>query len=214
MVLLGGAHVVRAEVLDNFNSYVSGSYIQAQNAAWSRFGAATTDGIYSIAGGAEGRGASYSVGWAAGNQGFVRYAFGAAQSFTEGASLSVDLSVSAALPDTTVVAQVTGGSGTTWAMTAAVSLTNTGYVTYNFILEGAGMTRIEGSDSLSVVMANLQSVTLQFRNVSGVGSQAIQFDNLVLSPASSIPEPSSVALALAGVAGAAAFLTRRRRGVC
>ena len=195
----------QAVLIDDFNSYVSGSYIQTQNPNWSRFGAATTDGIYSIAGGVNGtRGASYSVNFANNAVGSVRYTFATAQDFTATPTVSLDLSIPLSLVGTQVQAVLY--SGTTVYQTTALSFTNASYQTYTFDLIQSNVTRTEGTASLADSLANVTGIALRFSNTNGTGTASINFDNL-----SVVPEPSTTtALALAA-AGFGLYAFRGRR---
>ncbi|AHF94722.1 hypothetical protein OPIT5_23965 [Opitutaceae bacterium TAV5] len=206
----GRAQVV---VIDNFDEYNNATYIQAQNTAWSRSGAATADGIYSIAGGQTGRGASYSANWGGGNLGRVRYTFASAQSYESGTVFTVDLAVTvssggtAPAADTLVSAQIANGdpndAATSIWVTAGQALTSGSYTTFSFLFDGATTSSVQGTASLADVLSSVTSITLQFANNSGAGRQTITFDNLAVTPGSgpTIPEASTTALLLAGIAG-------------
>jgi hypothetical protein len=188
----------RAQLIDNFNEYTSGSYIQVQSnpggssglaGTWSRLGTATSDGIYSIAGGEEGRGATYDTNYSGGSTGFVKFTFAAAQNFTATPELQSYLDVGTSLSGTTVNAQITDGN-TTFALTTPLALTNTTYQQFSFDFTSTDTTLSSGSESLSTVLSNTTAVLLQFKNTSGSGSQAINFDDVQMVT-DGAPEPSA-----------------------
>lgn len=189
-------------VIDNFDQYASGTYLQnLPNARWSRFGNATADGIYSIAGGVGGtRGASYLVNFSPSSavNGSVRHTFSTSQSFTQPIIFSLDLAVSVIRPGTTVFAQISSSAGTPTIFETLVgqSLTNTGFQTFTFSFDPESVRHIQGGQSLEAVLADLKSVTFRFNNTVDSGSQSILFDNLTV--VASIPEPSLAWFALLG----------------
>lgn len=200
----------QAILIDDFNNYVNSSYIQTQNPAWSRFGAGTTDGISSIAGGVGGtRGAAYSANFANGF-GSVKYTFSSLQNYTSTFVLTLDLAIPLSLAGTQVQAVIYDGnlSDQTIYQTTAQSLTNATYITYTFEFTPATVTRTQGAASLADVLANVGAIGFRFSNTNGTGSATINFDNLNV-----VPEPSTVAtLGLAGVIVGLYRLRCRQRG--
>lgn len=197
-------------VVDDFNSYNSSSYIQVQNPLWSRFGAATSDGITSITAGVGGtRGASYSTAWTAGNTGDVRYTFSATQNLSTMTDVTLDLNVATLVAGTTVSLQLRSGA-TFFQSTTPLSLTNTTYSTFDFSTLSASLTRVAGTGSYASTMSAIDSIVFVFTNTGGTGSQAIRFDNFDL--VTSVPEPGSIALmGLAGAMFTGYYVRRRRR---
>lgn len=200
----------QAVLIDDFNNYVNTSYIQpGQNPAWSRFGAGTTDGISSIAGGVDGtRGAAYSVNFGLGT-GSVKYTFSTLQNFTSTTVLTLDLEIPLSLTGTQVQAVIyDGGSSQTIYQTTVQSLTNATYITYTFDFTAANVSRAQGSASLADVLANVSAIGFRFSNTNGAGSATINFDNLNV-----VPEPTTTAaLGLAGVIVGLYRLRCRQRG--
>jgi hypothetical protein len=153
---------------------------------WRRFGTATTDGIYSIAGGASGRGASYGVNWAQGEAGYVRYTFASPKSFGPGTVVAIDLSVTVALPGTQVFLLLSNGESSSAATTTYRSrmgelVTGTSYRTFSFSVTDDSVRRVAGTAPLSEVLKSLSSVTIMFTNTDGEGAQSIHFDNFTIS---------------------------------
>lgn len=179
----------RAEVvvIDDFDQYANTSYVQEQKwSLWRRFGAATTDGIYSIAGGASGRGANYGVSWAQGNAGYVRYTFPSPKGFEVGTVFAMDISVTVSLPGTQVFLLVSNGdsaaaSTTTYRTRIGELVNHTDYRTFSFSITEDTVRRVSGTASLPDVLKSLSSVTLMFTNADGSGAQSIQFDNFTVS---------------------------------
>lgn len=208
-LLLAGAlsNAAAAPILiDDFESYAAGTYIQAQGGLnWSRFGNATSDGIYSIANGSGGgRAASYQVNFnpGAGNvNGSVRYTFATAQDYSGVYSFSLDIAVDTVLPGTSVFAQIAGDGSTPTIIETLVgqAVTSSNYVTYVFQFTPDNLRVIQGTESVDDVLAHLKSITFRFNNTTG-GKQTLMFDQLQANP-QPIPEASSVVLL--GIAGGA-----------
>lgn len=205
---------------DNFNEYNNlslignASPIQSNPGGasgiagnWTRFGAATTGGIDSIAGGVGGtRGASYSAGWASGTAGFTRYTFASIQDLSLMEEVTLDLNVSTSLAGTTVAVQIRSGS-TYYQSTTPLALTNTSFSTFTFDTTSAALTRVAGTGSYADTMASVDAIVFVFSNPGGTGSQAIRFDNFNLL---TVPEPTAAAgLGLAGLILAGSRWTRR-----
>jgi len=218
-VLLGvSAHISPAAVVlaDNFNEYTNATLIGNASpiqsnpggefgiaGSWTRFGAATTGGIDSIAGGVGGtRGASYSAGWASGTTGFTRYTFTSVQDLSLLEEITLDLNVNTALAGTTVAVQIRSGA-TYFQSITPLALTNTAFSTFAFDTTSAALSRVAGTGTYADTLAAVDAVVFIFSNAGGSGSQAIRFDNFNLV---TVPEPSAaVALGLAGM-----LLMRRR----
>ena len=209
---------------DNFNEYTNASYIGTQTPVqtnpggafgiagnWTRFGGATTDGIYSIAGGAEGRGASYSVAWTpTAVAGYTMYTFSAVQNLSLLSAITLDINVGTVVAGTTVSVQLRSGA-TTFQSVTPLALTNTTFSTFTFDSTSSGLSRIEGSGTYASTLAAVNSIVFVFSNAGGTGSQSIRFDNFNLA---TVPEPSTVvAMGIAGmVLVGGRFLRRRRQG--
>ncbi len=199
----------QAVLIDDFNNYLNTTYIQAQNSAWSRFGAATTDGISSIAGGADGtRGAAYSVNFTGNVTGSVKYTFATPQNFTTTYTVTLDMDVPLSLSGTLVQAVLYDAADSqSIFQTTAQSLTNASYLTYTFDFTTANTTRTQGTATLAEALTNVSAIGLRFSNSNGTGSASINFDNL-----SVVPEPTTTAtLALAGVGFGFYALRNRQR---
>lgn len=186
----GVAALLQAEpvVIDDFNQYSASGYVQTQMwSLWRRFGEATTDGIYSIAKGAEGRGAHYAVNWQVGKAGFLRYSFPSAKSFPVGTIFSMDMSVTTSLPGTRVFLLLADGdpnspSTTTYRTQEGQSLVAMDYETFGFEVTEASVRRMSGRATLKDVLGALASVTFIFTNNADLESQGIHFDNLGFTP--------------------------------
>lgn len=179
-----------ATVIDDFDGYSQASYVQDQMwSLWRRFGSATTDGIYSIADGAEGRGASYGVNWALGNAGYVRHTFAAPKSFVRGTRFSIDLAVTESLPATQVCLLISDGdparsTTTTYRTPPGIFITEKNYRTHAFELTEDQLRRVTGTASVREVLGRVANVTLMFSNPTGEGAQNIHFDNFLVMAAS------------------------------
>ncbi len=176
-------------VIDDFENYTSAEYVQNQDgASWRRFGVATVDGLYSVANPSGGRAVSYAVNWASGNAGYIRYTFPSAGHYAAGTTFSVDLAVTKPLSGTNVFLLLADGEtsvATTTAYRTRVGreLPDTGFQTYEFIVNERSVRRISGGASLQAVLDKLASVTLIFSNADGTGSQSILLDNFkVIAP--------------------------------
>lgn len=204
-------------LIDDFNAYTNASYIQVQNPAWSRFGNATSDGIYSIAGGVDGtRGASYIVNWGAGSNGYVRYTFATAQDFSLMNAFTLDLSTNSVVAGTLAYLQInytqTIGETTivnTYETTMGLSLASTQYENFVFNFTPDSVTRREGMADFATVMANVTSFTFRYNNSTGAGNQQIRFDNFY-----AVPEPRALGLLFAASVLILSHGLRRRTGVC
>lgn len=184
-------------VIDDFDSYSGESYIQHQNPRWLRFGVATTDGLYSIANGASGRAAEYAVDWAAGKTGYIRHNFENYLPFfltrysgsdRGGIEIALDIAAAPVNPATRVYLVLSDGdpekAGTTLYRTkAGRELAYEGFATMVFVIDAESVVRLEGTASLGEVLPNLSSLTFQFVNESGVGSQVIRVDNFAIGAA-------------------------------
>lgn len=174
-------------VVDDFNQYSDASYVQTQMwSLWRRFGEATTDGIYSIAGGAEGRGGRYAVSWTLGKAGYLRYTFPAVKSFPVGTTFAMDMAVTAPLPNTQVFLLVADGdptlpTTTTYRTQEGQPLTDLDYRTHGFELTEMSVRRMSGRASLREVLGRLASVTFIFSNATDAGTQGILIDNFQVS---------------------------------
>lgn len=192
-------------VIDDFNSYTSGSMIQAQNPAWFRFGVAFSDGIYSIAGGVNGtRGASVILQFnqsQGNNNASMRYIYSTPVSFEQGVTFAFDLAVNTLSPSTTVTLQLsTENNATIYEFIPAKQILSTSYENYSFTIDSTTMARMGGSGTLDSVLENLKNITIRFVNNGEDVKQNFSIDNLTVTPAV-IPEPS-VALLLPVVGGA------------
>lgn len=192
---LSSSAIAAPLVIDDFNSYVSGSYIQNQpDMNWSRFGTATSDGIYSVADGVDGtRAGRYQVSYnaAANVNGSVRYTFTEHQDFTLYPVFTLDIAVNQILPSTQVFAQIADGDGaerTVLETLTPLPIDSLGFKTYEFIFSADTVRRVEGSASFSDVLGNLKSVTFRFWNPDDIGNQSLTIDNLTAVQA--IPEPA------------------------
>lgn len=192
---LAWAAPVESLVIDDFDSYTSDSYVQDQMwSLWRRFGVATTDGIYSIDAGAQGRGASYGVNWSQGKAGYVRHTFASPKSFSPGVRVTLDLAVSESLAGTQVCLIIADGdpaqpTTTSYRTPPGVFVTGTGYRTYVFDLKEAELRKASGTASVRSVLSRSANFTFMFTNSTGEGAQTILFDNLVVHP----PEGGSIA---------------------
>ncbi len=215
---------LRAEVLlvDDFNAYnnvtLIGNNLPIQSnpggasgiaGSWTRFGNATADGIYSIAGGIGGtRGASYSTDWSKGANGYIHYTFASTHDFSLLDEISLNLYVGTVVAGTTVSVQIRSGS--TYYQTAApLSLVNTAYSTFSFDASATGLTRVAGTASYEDVVGAVSSIVFVFSNSGGSGTQAIRFDQFEIT---TIPEPGTFGIFAMGGASLVGlrFLRRRR----
>lgn len=202
-----------AVILDDFNQYTggAGNTIQKQNPAWRTIGNAA-DGIYSVPKGNNGTpGASVVMNFtSANNNGSFRYTFATPQVLTKEVTFTLDIAVSAILPNTTLVAQISDSSNTTiYQLSTPVTFTSEGFQTYTFTLNASTMTRVDGKLSFDDVLKDLTNLTFRFVNATDAGRQEIFFDNLTMI--TTIPEPSVAAIGLAGGVGALALSRWRRR---
>jgi len=201
-------------IVDNFNSYSNSTLLQNMPGTnWSRFGNATADGIYSIAGGVGGtRGASYLVSYNATTavNGSVRYTYATPQSFEGPITFSLDIAVNTVRPGTQVFAQIASSDATPTIFETLVgqSITNTTYQTFTFSFSPENIKSLQGSKTLDQVIHDLKSITFRFNNTTDIGSQSINFDNLTVT---SIPEPSIAWLSLLGGGLAIGAMLRKRR---
>ncbi len=171
----------RATTIDDFDGYQSGTYIQAQNKSWSRYGNATSDGIDSIAEGFHQRGASYVANWTTATPtGSVRYTFASSQKLTATPVLSVELAVlPSPVTGTEVTASISNGT-TSYRIAQAQPLANLSYSLYSFDFTQT-TTCEKGTDSLQTVLENATSVTITFTNANSPGAQTIHFDNVSMT---------------------------------
>ncbi len=205
-------------VIDDFNNYSNSTLLQnLPGTNWSRFGNATADGIYSIAGGVGGtRGANYLVNYntTTAVNGSVRYTYATPQSFEGNITFSLDIAVNTVRPGTKVFAQIASSDATPTIFETLVgqSLSSTSYQTFTFSFSAENIKSIQGSKTLDQVVADLKSITFRFNNTLDTGSQTISFDNLIVTTA--IPEPSLAWLSLIGGGLAiGASIRKRRTGV-
>jgi len=217
---LGIATATQAAVVlvDNFNEYSGGGSVINTTAvstsalqtnpggasgiagAWSRFGVATADGLYSINSPAvSGLAAQYALNWGGGNNGTIRYTFNSAQDLSLLSAVSIDLSLNSSLANTLVTVQLSNGA-TTWQLTTPISFTNTSFTTFTFdVASAANMTRTGGSQSYATTLSGVTTVAFRFTNtVQTTGSQQVYFDNVSLT---TVPEPSTATAAVLGLAG-------------
>ncbi len=209
-------------LVDNFNEYTNASYIGTNATVqfnpggasgiaggWVRYGNATLDGIYSIAGGASGRGGSYSAGWSpTATTGSIQYNFSSVQNLSNLDDITLDINVNSVVLGTTVALQIRSGS-TYFQTTTPLSLVNTAYNTFTFDAASSALTRVAGAASYESVLGSVDALVFVFANTGGTGTQSIRFDNLNLVTAA-VPEPSTVAaLGLAGLLLGGRLLRRR-----
>ncbi len=199
-------------LIDDFESYSSGSYIQTQgDKLWSRFGTAIADGIYSVADGSDdGRAArvmaNYNPGGTVVNA-YTRYTFATAVDYSDYSGFSLEIKVNTPLQGTQIYAQISsdGGTPTVFETLTPIEFIGTDYATYTFTFTDETVRTIQGSLTVAEVMADLKSVVFRFHNGTTTGSQAFTFDGFA-----AIPEPGTVALLAFSGAGAAFFMIRRR----
>lgn len=210
-------------LVDNFNEYTNATYIGTNTTSqfnpggasgiaggWVRYGNATLDGIYSIAGGVTGRGASYSAGWSpTATSGSVQYNFTSVQDLSSLDDITLDINVNSVVVGTTVALQIRSGS-TYFQTTTPLSLVNTSYSTFTFDAASSALTRVAGAASYESVLGSVDALVFVFANTGGTGTQSIRFDNLNLVTAA-VPEPSTVAaLSLVGILVGGRLMFRRR----
>ncbi len=168
-------------MVDDFDKYASGSYIQEQNPAWSRYGKATVDGIDSIEAGSKNRGASYVATWTPENTvGAVKYTFPAPQDMTKTPVLNIELAVTPSTIMGTTVSALVANKTTKYRVSLPQTLSSDSYTLFSFPFNDTAEI-LEGKDTLQTVLAAPTSVTITFSNTSGKGTQTIHFDNLTLS---------------------------------
>jgi len=178
-LLAGSTQIVRAEALDDFESYAPQvGFTTPASTPWSRFGNAVADGLTVVPGeGADkSKGATFALNITGQDSGTIRFALPKPLDLRNKGTLSLDIRQAKELPGLTVLCQIESPAGTIWQVPAQ-PVTAPEFTTYSFAFSAGDATKTKGSESLDDVLASVAGIRFRFSSETE-GVSSLRFDNL------------------------------------
>lgn len=178
-LLVGSTQIVRAETLDDFESYAPQvGFTTPASTPWSRFGNAVADGLTVVPGeGADkSKGATFALNITGQDSGTIRFALPKPLDLRNKGTISLDIRQAKELPGLTVFCQIESPAGTIWQVSAQPIMGHD-FTTYSFVFAAGDATKSQGSESLDDVLASVAGIRFRFSGETE-GVSSLRFDNL------------------------------------